>query len=194
RVCGVTTADGRTYESEIVISNVNAKTLYLQMIGAQHLPEELLRDITGYRTFSTAFKMNIACERPPQYACLERALRDDALAGWSYPTYVHIGPDIDYLERAYDDAKYGSYSRNPFITPVCPTIVDRTLAPEGKHVVNLFGGHAPYELKNAAWKDAKADFEKIVLQTVERFAPGFSNDIIARQFLVAPDIEEIVGL
>jgi len=194
RVTGVMTTDGRTYLSERVISNVNAKTLYLQMVGAQHLPPELVRDITTYRTFSTAFKMNIACERPPQYACLQRALRDDALAGWTYPTYVHIGPDIDYLERAYDDAKYGNYSSRPFITPVCPTIVDTTLAPPGKHIVNLFGGHAPYELKNGDWNTEKARFEKVVLDTVDRVAPGFSLDVIARQFLIPPDIENIVGL
>ncbi len=193
-VQSVVTADGRSYESNLVISNVNAKTLYLKLVGQRHLPSEVVREISTYRTFSTAFKMNIACERPPQYSCLERALREDALAGWKYPTYVHIGPDIDYLERAYDDAKYGSYSRNPFITPVCPTIVDTTLAPEGKHVVNLFGGHAPYQLKNADWSTEKARFEKIVLQTLERYAPGFSNEIIANQFLVPPDIEEIVGL
>lgn len=194
RVLGVTTIDGRTYESDLVISNVDAKTLYLRMIGAQHLPAELVRDINGYRTFSTAFKMNIACERPPQYTCLERALRDGALAGWSYPTYVHIGPDIDYLERAYDDAKYGACSSQPFITPVCPTIVDTTLAPPGKHVVNLFGGHAPYHLRHGDWSSEKPRFEKVVLAAIERFAPGFSGEIIASQFLVAPDIEEIVGL
>jgi phytoene dehydrogenase-like protein len=194
RVTGVTTTDGRSYESSCVISNINAKTLYLEMVGEKHLPAEAVRDIRAYRTFSTAFKMNIACERPPQYSCLQRALRDDALAGWSYPTYVHIGPDIDYLERAYDDAKYGSYSSHPFITPVCPTIVDTTLAPAGKHVVNLFGGHAPYQLRNGDWSIEKPKFEKIVLRTVERFAPGFSADIIASQFLIAPDIEALVGL
>jgi phytoene dehydrogenase-like protein len=138
--------------------------------------------------------MNIACERPPQYACLERALEDDALSGWKYPTYVHIGPDIDYLEHAYDDAKYGGYSRRPFITAVCPTIVDRTLAPEGKHVVNLFGGHAPYELKSAHWSTEKSRFEKVVLETMDRFAPGFSSEVIANEFLIPPDIERIVGL
>lgn len=194
RVTGVMTADGRSYASNCVISNVNAKTLYLKMVGQQHLPAELVRDMNTYRTFSTAFKMNIACERPPQYTCLQRAIQDDALAGWAYPTYVHIGPDIDYLERAYDDAKYGSYSRHPFITPVCPTIVDKTLAPEGKHVVNLFGGHAPYELRNGDWSSEKSRFEKIVLDTVDRVAPGFSGDIIAKQFLIPPDIEAIVGL
>jgi phytoene dehydrogenase-like protein len=158
------------------------------------LPAELVRDIETYRTFSTAFKMNIACERPPQYVCLKRALEEDALAGWKYPTYVHIGPDIDYLERAYDDAKYGSYSRQPFVTPVCPTMVDTTLAPPGKHIVNLFGGHAPYELKGASWSTEKDKFEKVVLAAVENVAPGFSQDIIARQLLVPPDIEAIVGL
>ncbi|HEY6483995.1 MAG TPA: NAD(P)/FAD-dependent oxidoreductase [Steroidobacteraceae bacterium] len=194
RVKGVITTDGRQYESQCVVSNVDAKTLYLRMVGERHLPSELVRDIGNYRTFSTAFKMNIACERPPQYACLQRALRDDALAGWKYPTYVHLGPDIDYLERAYDDAKYGSYSSQPFITAVCPTIVDDTLAPAGRHIVNLFGGHAPYRLKHGDWQVEKARFEKIVLDTVERFAPGFSSEVIARQFLIAPDIEAIVGL
>jgi len=194
RVTGVTTTDGRAYESERVISNVNAKTLYLQLVGKQHLPAEVVADITHYRTFSTAFKMNIACERPPQYACLQRALQEDALAGWSYPTYVHIGPDIDYLERAYDDAKYGWYSTHPFITPVCPTIVDTSLAPPGKHVVNLFGGHAPYQLKKGDWSAEKPRFERRVLETIDRFAPGFSAEVIANQFLVAPDIEQIVGL
>jgi phytoene dehydrogenase-like protein len=194
RAVGVTTTDGRTYTADRVISNVDAKTLYLKMVGERHLPAELVRGISNYRTFSTAFKMNIACERPPQYTCLERAVRDNALAGWSYPTYVHIGPDIDYLERAYDNAKYGSYSKQPFITPVCPTIVDKTLAPAGKHIVNLFGGHAPHRLKDGDWSTEKARFEKVVLNTVDRVAPGFSQDVIARQFLIAPDIEEIVGL
>jgi phytoene dehydrogenase-like protein len=194
RATGVTTRDGRQYLADRVISNANAKALYLDMVGKTHLPAELVRDIRTYRTFSTAFKMNIACERPPQYACLDRALKDDALSGWTYPTYVHIGPDIDYLERAYDDAKYGWYSSRQFMTPVCPTIVDNTLAPAGKHVVNLFGGHAPYALKNGDWKTEKPNFEKAVFDTLDSFAPGFSDGIIAKQVLIAPDIEEIVAL
>jgi phytoene dehydrogenase-like protein len=165
------------------------------MIEAEHLPEELVRDINGYRTFSTAFKMNIACERPPQYACLERALRDDALAGWSYPTYVHIGPDIDYLERAYDDAKYGHYSARPFLTPVVPTIVDDSLAPAGKHVVNVFGGHAPYRLKGGVdWADAKPGLIKAAVTMLDEMAPGFSSQIIDIETLVPTDLEAIVGL
>lgn len=194
RVTGVVTKSGDEYDSDLIISNANAKVLYLDLVGRQNLPTEVVRQVEEYRTFSTAFKMNIACERPPQYRCLPKALADGALGNWSYPTYVHLAPDIDYLEKAYDDAKYGWYSENPFVSPIVPTIVDDTLAPPGKHVVNLFGGHAPYTLKGGDWKVEKENFRKKVLGVVDRFAPGFSNDIIGDQFLIAPDIEEIINI
>ena len=190
----VLTANGDTYRARSIVSNASAKALYLDMLDPQHVPSEVMREIKGYRTFSTAFKANIACERPPQYHILDKVRREGALGNFAYPTYMHIAPDIDYLERAYDDAKHGGYSKQPFITPVCPTIVDDTLAPEGKHVVNLFGGHAPYELKGANWDDEKANFEKIVLDTMESYAPGFKDDIIDVQFLIPRDIERIVNL
>ncbi|SFV32822.1 phytoene desaturase family protein [Hyphomicrobium facile] len=194
RVREVITEAGDSYSAPLIAANVNAKFLYLDLVGEAHLPADVVKDVQGYRTFSTAFKMNIAAERPPQYACLERALKDGALGDWSYPTYVHIAPDINYLERAYDDAKYGWYSTEPFITPVVPTIVDKSLSPAGKHVVNLFGGHAPYKLRNGDWKAEKQNFERNVLKVMDRFAPGFSNDIIASQFLIPEDIEAIVNL
>ncbi len=191
---GVITSDGRQFDAPIVISNAHAKLLYLEMVGEKHLPEAVVRDIRGYRSFSAAFKANLAVERPPQYTCLSNALKDGALGSWSYPTYVHIAPDIDFLERAYDDAKYGGYSSEPFVTPVVPTIVDKTLAPPGKHVVNLFGGHAPYQLKDADWAVEKEKFKRNVLNVMDRFAPGFSNEIIGGQFLIPRDIESIVHL
>ena len=194
RALSVETSDGRSYRARAIASNASAKNLYLDLLDPAHLPKELLREIRGYRTFSTAFKMNIACERPPQYRILDKLREDGALGNFSYPTYMHIAPDIDYLERAYDDAKHGWYSREPFITPVCPTIVDDSLAPPGKHVVNLFGGHAPYELKGGDWAEEKGNFRKTVFDTVERYAPGFSDDVIAEQLLVAPDIERIGNL
>ena len=186
--------DGRTFEAKVVACNAHARTLYLDLLDEADVPGEALTDIRNYRTFSTAFKLNIACERPPQYASLDRALKDGALGNFSYPTYAHIAPDIDYLERAYDDAKYGWYSAQPFVTPVVPSIVDDSLAPPGKHIVNLFGGHAPYKLKGAEWVGEKDRFRKTVLDTVDRFAPGFSSDVIHAQVLVPEDIEAIVGM
>ncbi|SCW55534.1 phytoene desaturase family protein [Ancylobacter rudongensis] len=194
RATAVSTATGESYAAKTIISNADAKTLYLNLVGERHLPEEVVREIKGYRTFSTAFKMNIACERPPQYRILDRVRREGTLGSFDYPTYMHIAPDIDYLERAYDEAKHGWYSSRPFITPVVPTMVDTTLAPPGKHVVNLFGGHAPYTLKGGDWANEKENFRKTVFDTIEEYAPGFRDDVIEAQLLVAPDIENIVNL
>jgi phytoene dehydrogenase-like protein len=189
RTTGVRTSDGREFSAGIVACNASAKRLYQKLVPAQHLPRELLDEIGRFRTFSTAFKINVAAEAPPRYRSF-----DEKKAGFKYPTYVHVAPDIDYLERAYDDAKYGWYSTKPFVTPVVPTIVDDTLAPKGKHVVNLFGGHAPYELRNARWETERDRFVKNVLGVIDEFAPGFSSQIIDMQVLLPPDIEEILDL
>jgi phytoene dehydrogenase-like protein len=189
RAAGVVTENGEEYRAPIILSNLNAKTLFTRLVERKELPAEFIREIEGYRTFSTAFKMNVACHQPPNY----RAFNKEA-AGFDYPTYVHVAPDIEYLERAYDDAKYGWYSGKPFVTPVVPTMRDDTLAPPGKHVVNLFGGHAPYELKGGDWAVEKPNFVKNVLATMDEFAPGWSSEIIDMQVLLPPDIEEIVAL
>jgi phytoene dehydrogenase-like protein len=189
RVSGVRTTDGREFHAKIVASNADAKTLFRRLVAPAHLPAELLTEIDSYRTFSTAFKMNIAADAPPRYRSF-----DPARTGFGYPTYVHVAPSIDYLERAYDDAKYGWYSSKPFMTPVVPTIVDDTLAPAGKHVVNVFGGHAPYALKGASWSTEKQRFTNTVLGVLDEVAPGFSTQIVGVETLVPPDLETIVGL
>jgi len=189
RATGVRLQDGREFSAKAVIANASAKVLFQKLVSPSLLPAEFNADIERFRTFSTAFKINVAAEAPPRYRAF-----DKAKAGFDYPTYVHIGPDIDYLERAYDDAKYGWYSSKPFVTPVVPTIVDDTLAPKGKHVVNLFGGHAPYRLKNGDWAHERENFVKNVMGVMNEFAPGFSDQVIDMQVLLPPDIEEIVAL
>jgi phytoene dehydrogenase-like protein len=190
RATGVVTSDGREFHARAVVCNAAAPTLFRRLLAPEHLPPELLRDIESYRTFSTAFKMNIAAHQPPHYRAF-----DAAREGFAYPTYVHIAPGIDYLERAYDDAKYGWYSARPFLTPVVPTIVDDSLAPAGKHVINVFGGHAPYQLKGgASWRDEKPNLVKAALAMLDEMAPGFSTQIIDIETLVAPELEAIVGL
>jgi phytoene dehydrogenase-like protein len=190
RATGVRTADGREFHARVIACNVAAPTLYKRLIAPAHLPAELLREIDTFRTFSTAFKMNIAAHEPPSYRAF-----DPARLQFRYPTYVHIAPSIDYLERAYDDAKYGWYSSRPFLTPVVPTIVDDSLAPPGKHVINIFGGHAPYRLRDgASWADEKRNLTQAALDVIESMAPGFSAKVIDIETLVAPDLEAIVGL
>jgi phytoene dehydrogenase-like protein len=189
RAKGVRTVDGREFSAPVVACNADAKALFRRLLAPQHLPAELLADIDSYRTFSTAFKLNIAADAPPAYQAF-----DPAKTGFAYPTYVHIAPGIDYLERAYDDAKYGRFSARPFLTPVVPTWVDDSLAPPGKHVVNVFGGHAPYTLKDASWSEAKPRLVRAALDVLEEMAPGFGAKIQAVEALVPPELEAIVGL
>ena len=188
RAIGVVTTGGERYDAPVIASNASCKILFERLVGAEHLPGDFLDGIRSYRTFSTAFKINAACEAPPRYRAF-----DKAKCGFDYPAYVHVAPDIDYLERAYDDAKYGWYSAKPFVTPVVPTTVDKTIAPEGKHVVHMFGGHAPYSLRNATWDQERDNLARNVLQTMDEFAPGFSSQIIDMQVLTPPDIEEIIA-
>lgn len=188
RVTGVALANGTRVAAPVVASNVSAKLTFLRFLPDGVLPDDFVRDLRAYRTFSTAFKINIACERLPQYTAF-----DPSRCGFPYPTYTHIGPSIEYLERAYDDAKWGNFSRSPFITPVAPSFVDRSIAPEGKHVVHLFGGHAPYTLAEGDWTTRKQEFASTVLGTLDQFAPGFSDGIIGMQVLTPPDIEARIG-
>jgi phytoene dehydrogenase-like protein len=188
RATKVVTSRGEEYAARAVACNASCKLLFERLLDPAELPPEFLRHIRGFRTFSTAFKINVAAEAPPRFSAF-----DAAECGFAAPNYVHIGPDIDYLQAAYEDACHGRYSRRPFVTAVVPTTVDDTLAPAGKHVVNLFGGHAPYTLKDASWDDERPRFLQRVHETIDELAPGFSDGIIAEQVLLPQDIERIIN-
>lgn len=188
RTAGVALTNGDTYVADVVISNADPKTTYLRLIGRENLEDEVVRDVEGFDTYSTAFKINFALDGLPEYTAWDKALGPA-------PGYVHIGPSIEYLERAYDEAKYGQPSTWPWVSPVIPTMADPSLAPEGKHILNTFGGHAPYTLADGEWTDAKREaFADRVVAAIERFAPGLSDRIIDRQILVPTDLERIYGL
>ncbi len=188
RAVGVTLADGSRIAAPIVASNVSAKLTFLKFLPERLLPADFVRDVRGYRTMSSAFKINIACERLPQYTAF-----DAATCGFAYPTYAHVAPTVEYLERAYDDAKWGDFSRHPFLTPVAPSFVDDTVAPPGKHVLHLFGGHAPYTLAEGNWETRRDELARTALATLDEVAPGFSDGIIGMQVLTPPDIEAAIG-
>lgn len=188
RVSRVVTKSGDEFRARAVICNASCKVLFDRLVAPEHLPADFLKHIRDYRTFSTAFKVNVAADAPPHYAAF-----DAAKCGFDLPAYVHIGPDIEYLQAAYEDAAHGRWSARPFITAVVPTSVDDTLAPPGKHVVNLFGGHAPYALEGRDWDDERDAFLANVFDTIDEVAPGFSDGVIESQLLLPPDIERIIN-
>jgi phytoene dehydrogenase-like protein len=189
RATGVALQSGEEIFSKIVVTAADPKTSFLKLVDRKALPSDFVDEIRNFRTFSTAFKINLAVDTLPQYTAF-----DAEKLGIDYPSYVHIGPTMEYLEKAYDDAKYGRPSERPFFTPCVPTVVDPDLAPPGKHILNIFGGHAPYELKGANWEDEREKVFDRVIDEFERYAPGMRDSIIDRQLLMPPDLERIFGL
>ena len=188
RAVKVVTAEGDEYFAHAIVSNASCKVLFDQLVEPEHLPADFLKHIRDFRTFSTAFKVNVAAEAPPRFAAF-----DAAKCGFEAPNYVHIGPNVEYLQAAYEDACHGHFSRRPFMTVVIPTMVDDTLAPPGKHVINLFGGHAPYKLDGRSWDEERPAFVETVFDTIDELAPGFSDGIIESQVLLPHDIERIIN-
>lgn len=189
RAVGIELDSGEVIKATKIISSADAKTTYLRLVGEKQLPGEFAQDIRNYRTRSSSFKINLAMRELPRYTAFDakRADRD-------YPAYMHVAPSLDYLERAFDDAKYGRPSTEPYFTVVAPSVLDRTLAPDGTYVVNIFGGHAPYALRDGDWDTERERFYDRVIDTWARYAPNVKDAIIHKQVLVPPDLERIVGL
>ena len=170
RAVGVATESGTEYRGRLVASNLAAPATFGRLVEASLLPTEFMDAIGRYRCEGQVFKINAAIDRLPQYRGFK-----PGIAGVDYPSYAHIGPTIDYMERAYDDAKYGWYSSRPFISPIVPSTVDDTLAPEGKHVIPLSDGHAPLRLKNSDWNQEHDRFVAL-RRAVDHLVERTTND------------------
>jgi phytoene dehydrogenase-like protein len=189
RATGVALQSGEEIEANIVVTGADPKTTFLRLVDTKLLPDDFVEEIRSFRTLSSAFKINVAADALPQYSAF-----DAQKLGVEYPSYVHIGPTMEYLEKSYDDAKYGRPSKRPFFTPCIPTVVDPDLAPEGKHIISIFGGHAPYELQGTTWDVEREKVADSVFDEFERYAPGVKDVVIDRQILMPPDLERIFAL
>lgn len=189
RVRGVRLASGEEIHAKLVVSNVNAKTTFDKLVDETHLPADFLHDIRSFRTRGASFKILCAVDTLPRYKGFSQEK-----TGIEYPAYAHIAPSCEYLERAFDDAKYGGYSSEPFLSPIVPSYWDDSLAPEGKHVVSLYGGVAPYELKDASWDDERENLVRNAFAVMDRFAPGFSDSVTAYKSILPKDIEDDIGM
>ena len=189
RAYGVLLESGEEIHARLVVSNLNAKVTFDNLVEPSELPAEFLRDIQSFRAKGSSFKILCAVDALPQYSGF-----DAEKAGVEYPAYAHIAPSCEYLERAYDDAKYGWYSAEPFLSPIVPSYWDDTLAPSGKHVVTLYGGVTPYALKNANWDDERENLISNAFAVMDRFAAGFSSSVIDKKLYLPVDIERVLGM
>jgi phytoene dehydrogenase-like protein len=182
---GVTLANGEELQAHVIVSNADAKRTFLKLIEPYHLDPHFVLNVRNIRARGVSAKVNFAIDRYPKWK---------ALNGDMTPVVVAIAPNMNYLERAFDDAKYGEYSRAPFLDISIPSVVDSSLAPSGQHVISVYCLFAPYHLKNGDWNAMRELFGDVVVQTIENYAPGFSDSILHRQVITPLDLERIYGL
>jgi len=189
RAIGVELADGRTLESRVVLSNADPKRTFLRLVRSEHLPSEFVGAIERIRFESSSFKLNLALRELPDFAAIPGIAPQP-----HHRAIIDIAPSLDYLERAYDDAKRGHPSEEPFLEFVMQSANDPTVAPPGMHTMTISAKFAPFDLRRGSWDSEAEPFAERILDVLERYAPNIRKAIVARQWLTPLDMEREYGL
>ncbi|HME05582.1 MAG TPA: NAD(P)/FAD-dependent oxidoreductase [Bryobacteraceae bacterium] len=188
RASGVALRDGEEIHASIVASNLTPHLTFLHLLDPRQLPTDLVASIGGYRSEGTSCKINLALNGLPNFRALPGA------PGPQHRATMHICPNMDYVEHAWDDAKYGRPSQSPLLELTVPTMYDASLAPAGKHIMGIFLQYAPYTLRESNWDEQREPFANRVIELVEEYAPGFRSLIEHMQVLTPLDLERRFGL
>ncbi len=187
RACGVALQDGEELSANVVSSSVDPHLTFEKFLEPSELPSDFLEGVRRYKFRGSSGKVNLALDALPNFKCFPGP-------GAHLRGAISISPSMDYMERAYDDAKYGHYSRKPYIDMVIPSLTDPSVAPPGKHVLSCFVQYAPYKLAEGTWDDQKQAFGDNVINTIAEYAPNIRDIIIERQVLTPLDLEREFGL
>ncbi len=186
---GVVLSTGEEILARAVVSNADPKRTFLKLTDPSLLSPTFTKRLQNYRMNGTVAKVNLALSGLPKFEGLNG--NPEGLTG-----RIHIGPEIDYLERAFDESKYGNFSRAPYLEVTIPSLADPTLAPEGKHVMSIYMQYAPYKLKNDSWQDEGQRFAlgDTVVKTLAEYAPDLPDKILHHQIITPLDLEDTYGL
>ncbi len=184
---GVALESGEEIYADVISSSVDPNLTFLKFIESRELPGDFLDEVRRYKFRGSSGKVNLALDALPDFKCLPGPGRH--LRG-----AMSISPSMEYMERAYDQAKYGEFSRRPYIDMVIPTLTDPSVAPPGKHILSCFVQYAPYKLSEGAWDEQREAFGNTVIDTIAEYAPNIKNIIIGKQFITPLDIERTTGL
>ncbi len=189
KAVGVVLENGDELHAKQIISNLDPNRTYLKMIGEEHLDEDVLKEVKRFKLRGSSGKVNLALDRVPEFSC--RPGDGDHIRG-----DIAIAPSIDYLEKAFDQAKYGEFSQRPYINAVIPSLTDPSVAPPGKHILSCFVQYAPYHIKEGAenWPKYREAFGDTVVDTMAEYIPGLKDMILYRQVLTPWDLEQQMGL
>jgi phytoene dehydrogenase-like protein len=185
---GVVLVGGEEIKARCVVSNADPKRTYCDLLDPFHLDPEFMRGVRKIKFKGVCARVNLALSEPPSFDCLPGD-------GPHLRGLISISPSLKYLERAFDDAKYGDFSKEPQLEAVIPSLTDPSVAPEGKHVMSILVQYAPYHLKDDVWDDAKREaLGDRVVDTLARYAPNIESAILHRQVLTPLDLESVFGL
>jgi phytoene dehydrogenase-like protein len=188
-VSGIVLADGEEIIIEAVVSGVDPKRTFFNLIDPAQLDPTFAMRIRNMRSAGTVAKVNLALGALPTFPALENAENYlKALSG-----RIHIGPEIDYLERAFDHSKYGEFSTSPYLDVAIPTLLDPSLAPEGKHVLSAYVQFAPFKLKKGNWDTRRKELGNAVVKTLATYAPNIPGIVEHMQVITPQDLETIYG-
>lgn len=177
---------GEEISARAVVSSADPRTTFLKLVDPGDLDPTFLLKIRNYRAAGVSGKLNLALSGLPSFVGVTDTVQ---LCG-----RIHIGPEIDYLERAFDAAKYGEYSPAPYMDVTIPTLTDPELAPSGAHVMSVYVQYAPYKLKTGDWNSRRDEFADNAINTLANYAPNLKDLIVARQTITPLDLEETYGL
>jgi phytoene dehydrogenase-like protein len=192
RAHGVVLANGDEISADLVVSSVDPRLTFVRMIEPGLLPDDFTADIHRYKFRGSSGKVNLALDALPDFPVPTHAAATTPYA--HLRGAISISPSVDYMERAYDDAKYGRFSRRPYIDIVIPSLTDPSVAPPGKHVMSCFVQYAPYQLQEGTWDDQREAFGDTVIDTLSAFAPNLRSIILHRQVITPLDLEREWGL
>ncbi|HEY6337137.1 MAG TPA: NAD(P)/FAD-dependent oxidoreductase [Candidatus Sulfotelmatobacter sp.] len=184
---GVLLSTGEEISAKAVVSNADPKRTLLKLTDPAHLSPDFVQKLQHYRGNGTVAKVNLALSGLPNFTAIKNG-NGNALKG-----RIHIGHEIDYLERAFDEAKYGNFSRQPYLEATIPSLTDPTLAPDGKHVMSIYMQYAPYKLKGD-WESQRKELGQTVVKTLAQYAPNLPELILTHQIITPLDLEEKYGL
>jgi phytoene dehydrogenase-like protein len=191
RASTVVLKDGEEIQARAVVSNADPRRTFLKLVDPMDLEPSFLMKVRGYRSQGAAAKVNLALAALPSFKGVDMS-GASGLAKLS--GRIHVGPSIDYLERAFDEAKYGDYSKQPYMDITIPTLTDPALAPAGQHVLSVFVQFAPYDLKEGDWPTRREEFGDACLNALTDYAPNLRELIIHRQVITPLDLEQTYSL
>ncbi len=183
---------GEEISARALVSNADPRRTFLNLVDPLELDPNFLLKIQNYRAVGTVAKVNLALSGLPSFTALNN--QDDESTAAKLSGRLHIGPNIDYLERAFDEAKYGGYSGQPYLDVTIPSVTDPSLAPKGAHVISIHAQYAPYKLKDGDWNSRRAEFGDTVVNALSNYAPNLKELVVARQVITPLDLEQIYGL